>query len=254
MTKPSNVSHEQRVAWGHMGGSATAASLTANERRLSSKKANAAKYAKYGHEELSQKYAGCFTRILARMTPEQAAAVRKGAGQKRWAGVSPEERSSINRRLIQRRWDRVAYAKNPAPADQLFDFLQDFISAKGYSPSMCELHKAIHHDRKATEKLLRMLEATGRIQRQAWDRGITLVDVQTPTAVLPVVPVQESGTQFLSPILPRSARKCYDCDSPAIEGKARCEKHLAIVRESSKRSQARSKIYKRSHPHAGPSL
>jgi hypothetical protein len=241
MTKPLNVSHEQRVAWGHMGGSATAASLTANERRLSSKKANAAKYAKYSHEELSQKYAGCFTRILARMTPEQAAAVRKGAGQKRWAGVSPEERSRINRRLIQRRWDRVAYAKNPAPADQLFEFLQGFISAKGYSPSTQELRKAIHHEPKTIEKLLRMLEATGRIQRQAWDRGITLVDVQPPTAVIPVLPVQESGTQFLSPILPRSARKCYDCDSPAIAGKARCEKHLAIVLESSKRSHAHRK-------------
>jgi hypothetical protein len=91
-----------------------------------------------------------------------------------------------------------------------------------------------------TSWLLRMLEATGRIQRQPWCRGITLVDAQ-PKALRPVIAVEEPGSQFLAPtLLPRSTRKCYDCDAPAMEGKTRCGKHVAAVRESSRRSHRKA--------------
>jgi hypothetical protein len=101
-------------------------------------------------------------------------------------------------------------------------------------------------DNSEVSKLLLMLEAVGRIKRQPW--GVTLN--QAPS--IPPISVSLGDAEVRSqavapPTLPRP-RKCYDYDAPAIEGKARCEKHLAIVRESSKRSHARRKIYRRSHP------
>lgn len=235
MTKPSSVSHEQRVAWGRIGGLAGAANQTPVQRYLSSKKANAARAATYSHEELSQRYAGCLSRRLARMPPDEAAEFQRNAGRKRWLGSTPKERSRLARKAIQTRHARIAYAKNPGPVDELLAFLKTFIATNGYSPSMRAIEKAMHHNLTTTGNLLRMLEAMGRIERPTWRRAITIKGNE-PTIAQPSEG-EPKRVQVLAIAVPRSTRKCYDCDEPALGGKKRCEKHLAKVREACNRNR-----------------
>ena len=245
MTEPSNVSHAHRVAWGSKGGSVTAARRTPVQRRLSAKNATAARNAKYSHEELSKKYAGCFTRILSRFTPEQAVEIRKGAGQKRWQGMSAEEISRAQTKAIQTRWDKVAYAKNPEPADRLFAFLQDFIASNRYCPTVYQIGKLLHHNPADTGRLLRILEAIGRINRHATGNRV-VITLNEPTPSDPIMPALGSDVLQISlaPIVtPRKGKKCYDCDAPAVTGKARCEKHLEKVSKSSLLAHRRRKAH-----------
>jgi hypothetical protein len=229
MIKPSNVSHEQRVAWGRMGGFAAAARQTPNQRRLGSKKALAAKYAKYTHEELSQKYAGHFTRILARFTSEQAVEIRRGAGQKRWLGVSAEERSKQARKAIQSRHAKTAYTRNPEPAERLLTFLREFIRDRSYSPTVSEVCKGVHHNRETVSGLLRQLQSVGRIQRGRWDRGIALCETKVLTGATPANSLEPETEILITTVaLAPRGKKCYECDAPAVNGKTRCERHLAL--------------------------
>jgi|SRR5579862_6257950 len=251
MIKPSNVSHEQRVAWGRMGGLAAAARQTPNQRRLGSKKALAAKYAKYTHEELSQKYAGHFTRILARFTPEQAVEIRRGAGQKRWLGVSAEERSKLGRRAIQARHAKTAYARNPEPAERLLTFLREFIHARGYSPTVAEVSKGLRRDGKTVYGLLRQLQSVGHIQRGRWDRGIALCETKVPTSATPANRLEAETENISSVAIVPRGKKCYECDAPAVNGKTRCERHLALALAASKRHGIKeARVYTKAHPHA----
>jgi hypothetical protein len=240
MNVRSNVSHEQRVAWGRRGGLAYAANRTAEERREFGSIGGKGRAAKYTSEQLQQIHANQLRTRFARMTPEQAREFQRKAGQGRWRGVTPDEHSKISRKAIGRRLGQAAYAKNQEKADRLYTFLRDYISAKGYAPNWREIRHATHHDGDTFKKLLQILERIGRIQRHAWSRGITLSPLggQRPEAV--TLGFGESPAQGSALIVvPRMTKKCYDCDNPAVAGKTRCEQHLARVREVYNRSHAK---------------
>jgi hypothetical protein len=172
------------------------------------------------------------------MTPEQACEFQRKAAQGRWRGVTADEHSKISRKAIGRRLGQVAYAKNQEKADRLYAFLREYISTKRYAPGWREIRQATGQDADTVKRLLQILERIGRIQRHAWNRGITL----TPLAAQPpavALSFRESAPQGSAVIVPRPTKKCYDCDHPAVAGKTRCELHLARVREACKRSYAK---------------
>jgi hypothetical protein len=238
MTARSNVSHEQRVAWGRLGGLTGAANHTAEERREFGSIGGRGRAAKYTPEQLRQIYANQIRTRFARMTPEQAGEFQRKAAQGRWRGVTAEEHSRISRKAIERRLGQVAYAKNQEKADRLYAFLREYISAKGYAPSWREIRHATHQDGDTFKRLLQILERIGRIQRHAWNRGITL----SPLGAQPLSLEGESTAQGSEAIVvPRQTKKCYQCDDPAVVGKTRCELHLARVREACNRSHAKKR-------------
>src|SRR5262249_33931972 len=163
------------------------------------------------HENLQQIYSNHLNTRLAKMAPEDAQDFQRKAGKARMAGMTPEERSELSRRAIQIRWTWIAYAKNPEPADHLFAFLRDFIDANHYSPTVSEVRKAMHHDGQTTEKLLQMLEATGRIKRHPWKRGITIPSLATQVSA---TNPNHNNREIAQLIAPRATKKCYDCDEP----------------------------------------
>ncbi len=228
MTAPSNVSREHWIALGRRGG-------------LVGGKARAAKYTS---EQLRQIHANQLRTRFA--TTEQAQEFQLKAAQGRW-GKTPEERSRIARELNERRWGQVAYAKNQAKADRLYAFLREYILAKHYAPTRAEITRGAHQDIKTVKRLLQILERIGRIQQHTWNRGcggrgITLN--QSSAANLnfeeePAAPIPWAV------IVPRSTKKCYDCDEPAVAGKTRCELHLRQVSAASSRSHKGTYAQKR---------
>ena len=174
MTARSNVSHEQRVAWGRLGGLTGAANHTAEERRGFGSIGGKARAAKYTSEQIRQIHANQLRTRFARMTPEQACEFQRKAIRGRWRGLTANERSEINRKLIERRWGQVAYAKNQEKADRLYAFLCEYISAKRYAPTLREISYAMRQKVVTAKRLLQILERIGRIQRHGWIRGITL--------------------------------------------------------------------------------
>ncbi|MGO9947487.1 MAG: LexA family protein [Steroidobacteraceae bacterium] len=181
------------------------------------------------------------------MTPEQVCEFRRKAGQGRWRGLTADERSEVNRKLIERRWGQVAYAKNQEKADRLYAFLREYISAKRYAPTMREISHAMRQTRDIVKRLLQILERIGRIQRHAWRRGITLSPLGAqPPAVAFSFGGESTAQGSATIVVPRPTKKCYDCDDPAVAGKARCEQHLARVREACKRTLAKKRAMGRS--------
>jgi hypothetical protein len=190
-------------------------------------------------EQLRQIYANQLRTRFARMTPEQAREFQRKAGQGRWRGVTADEHSKISRKAIERRLGQVAYAKNQEKADRLYAFLRDYISAKGYAPTLREISYAMRQKVSTAKRLLQILERIGRIQRHAWGRGITLRPLGAQTSAVALT-FGESAAQGSAVIVaPRPTKKCYDCDHPAVAGKTRCEQHLARVREVCNRSHAK---------------
>jgi hypothetical protein len=120
MTARSNVSREERAAWGRLGGLAGAVCHTPEERRQFARAGGKSRAAKYTSEQLRRIHANQLRTRLTRMTPEQARESQRKAAKGRWCGLTADERSAINRRLIERRWGQVAYAKNPGGADRLY--------------------------------------------------------------------------------------------------------------------------------------
>lgn len=238
----SNVSRECRIEWckkgGAKGGKTTAERRTPSQRILSAKIAANARAETYSHEELQKIYVNQLNQRLAGMSPEEARNFQQKAGKARMERMTPEERSKLARRAIRIRLARIAYARDPGPADRLYAFLSDFISAKRYSPTLREISQALHRDQQTIERLLQMLEASGRLKRQPWQRGIVLSNgIKSALAALSLVqPAQQIPVEV---VMPRASRKCYDCDEPAVAGKTRCERHLARANEASKRSHAR---------------
>jgi hypothetical protein len=164
------------------------------------------------------------------MTPEQACEFQRNAAQGRWKGLTADERSEINRKLIQRRWAKVAYAKNQEKADRLYAFLQEYISAKHCAPTLAEITRGVHQAPKTVRRLLQILERVGRIQRHTWNlghRGITLNQSSAQSLAAKLNFEEEPAAIPRAVIVTRPTKKCYDCDEPAIAGKARCELHLA---------------------------
>ena len=232
MTVHSNVRREHMVALGRLGG-------------LIGGKARAAKYT---HEQLRQFHTNQLRTRFGRMTDERAREFQLKAARGRW-GVTAEERSRIARELNERRWGQVAYAKNQAEVDRLYAFLREYILAKHYAPTVAEITRAAHQDPKTVRRLLQILERIGRIQRHAWSRGrgITLNPAdrtQLPAAKLNFE--EEPTPQIPWVIVPRSTKKCYDCDEPAVTGKTRCRRHLARTSVTSacrhKRTHAQKKL------------
>jgi hypothetical protein len=205
-----------------------------------------ARAAKYTPEQLRQIHANQLRTRFGRMTAEQAREFQLKAARGRW-GATAEERSRIARELNERRWGQVAYAKNQAEVDRLYAFLREYILAKHYAPTVAEITRAAHLDAKTVRRLLQILERIGRIQRHAWSRGrgITL---SQPTAQLPAAKLnfEEEPTPLIPwVIVPRSAKKCYDCDEPAVAGKTRCRRHLARTSVASACSQKRTYAQKK---------
>src|SRR5579872_2226444 len=106
---------EERRALAAQGGKTTASKRTAEERREHMRKARIA-------------YWGS-------MTPEQ----RSEALKARIRARSPEVQRKIARKAVETRWARVAYSKNPQPADRVFAFLEDYISRKRFAPTVREI-------------------------------------------------------------------------------------------------------------------
>jgi len=106
---------EDRRELGAKGGKATAQKRTAEERREHMRKAR--------------------TAYWGSMTPEQ----RSEAVKARIRARSPEAQRKIARKAVETRWARVAYSKNPEPADRVYAFLQDYISRKRYAPTVREI-------------------------------------------------------------------------------------------------------------------
>lgn len=242
MTARSNVSREQRAAWGRLGGLSTAATHTPEQRREMARIGANARAAKYTSEQLQQFHANQLRTRLARMTPEQACEFQRKAGQGRWRGVTVDECSKIQRKAIERRWGQVAYAKNQEKADRLYAFLREYISVKRYSPTMWEISHAMLLNADTVRRLLQILERIGHIQRHAQNRWITLspLGAQSPAVALSFA--GESAAQGSAVIVvPRQTKKCYQCDDPAVAGKTRCEQHLARAQEACKRSRAKKR-------------
>jgi hypothetical protein len=241
MTARSNVSFEQRAAWGRLGGLTGAANHTAEERREFGGIGGKGRAAKYTPEQLRQIHANQLRTRFARMTPEQACEFQRKAGRDRWRGVTADERNRIIRKLNERRLGKVAYAKNQEKADRLYAFLREYISAKRCAPTWREIRHATRQDADTVKRLLQILERIGRIQRHAWNRGITLspLGAQPPAPAMAISFGEESAAQGSAAIVVPRPKKCYDCDDPAVEGKARCELHLARVLEACLRSRAK---------------
>ena len=203
--------------------------------------------AKYTPEQLRQIHANQLRTRFERMTPEQAREFQRKAARGRW-GVTADERTRIALQLNERRWGKVAYAKNQERADRLFAFLREYISAKHCAPTMLEISAAVHQHKDTVKSLLQVLERIGRIRRHAWNRGrgITLV---SPLGAQPAVALSLGGESALVPaaaVVPRSTKKCSDCDEPAVAGKTRCRRHLARTSVASacnhKRTYAQKKL------------
>jgi hypothetical protein len=242
MTARSNVSHEQRVAWGRLGGLTGAANHTAEERRGFGSIGGKARAAKYTSEQLQQIHASQLRTRFARMTPEQAFEFQRKAGQGRWRGLTADERNEINHKLIERRWGQVPYAKNQEKADRLYAFLCESISAKRCAPSTREMSHAMGRNYRTVKRLLQILERIGRIQRHAWNQGITLSPSGAHPPAVALSFGGESAPQGSAVIVvPRPTKKCYQCDDPAVAGKTRCELHLVLAQEACKRSRAKKR-------------
>ena len=165
--------------------------------------------------------------VPSNVSHEQLAAWGRLGGKARAAKYTHEQLQQMH----------TDHAKNQEKADRLYAFLREYIAAKGCAPSGPEISDALHQNRdKTTKKLLQILQRAGRIQLHPWRRGITLTQAEKPREIALSFGVEPAGPISASILIPRSTRKCYDCDEPAVEGKTRCERHLHRASASSCRS------------------
>lgn len=146
------------------------AQLTAEDRReLAAKagRASAQKRTPEQHREQMRKARGVY---WGSMTPEQ----RSEAVKARVRARSPELQRKIAQKAVETRWARAVYSKDPQPADQLYAFLENYIAAKRYAPTVEEIARGAGQSNKVITRLLRILERIGRIERHPWERGIVL--------------------------------------------------------------------------------
>jgi hypothetical protein len=129
-------------------------------------------------------------------------------------------------------------------AECLYAFIREYIRAKGYAPQRREIRQTVRGiDSRNIGGLLQILERSGRVQLHPWSRGITLVDCETTPESAVSFGVEPAVHSPAPELVPRSTKKCYDCDEPAVAGKSRCELHLARLCEAVKRHQE-----KKTHP------
>jgi hypothetical protein len=177
MTALSNVDLDRLKHCASLGGKARAAKLTPEERRQSSSKAGKALFARMNPEQVREITSKASRTYWARMTPQERSARTRALVLMR----SPEVRRNSARKASQRRWGQLAYAANQNDADRVYAFLQEYISAKRFAPTLGEVSRATGHPNNRTTRVLEILDRIGWIQRHPWARGITLTSAASDT-------------------------------------------------------------------------
>lgn len=169
MTEPSTAESPRQQS-ASIAGKARMARLTPEERRELAAQGGKSTARKRTAEERREHMRKASSTYWTRMSPEQ----RSEAVKARVRARSPEPQRKISRKAIETRWARAAYAANPQDADRLYAYLEKYIAAKRYAPTVKEISRALQRDPVRIRKSLHILERIGRIERHPWERGIVL--------------------------------------------------------------------------------
>jgi len=213
MTAPSSAELERRQrlvkiapTLASRGGKARAAKLTSEQRRASSSKAAKALLAKLTPEQIRETARKASQAYWTRMTPEQ----RREKVRARLLARAPKVRQNSARKAAERRWGQLAYAANQKEADRLYAFLEEYISAKRYAPTVKEISSALHHEQQLIRTTLRILERIGRIERHPWERGIVLNRPTTELTPAAIFDTQEAPFLAIAATRPATLERAID--------------------------------------------
>jgi hypothetical protein len=81
-------------------------------------------------------------------------------------------------------------------------------------------------------------------------RGITLSPLGAQTSAVAL----SLGGESAAIVVPRTTKKCYNCDYPAVAGKTRCEHHLVRAQEAHKRSRATKRQCRKCYDCGDPAI